>query len=315
MRSADRERGDELVIGVSDRQRAPFAQGDAMNLVPLPYSRVAVQHAEFSLDEASIVGFLRGKDAWFETDYIVFRRGEACAVARIEKSGDGQFRPIAAVEIVALPESSRFVEDPAVDTGNACALAEKARALGVGPSETLVVSGLYEHVCFIHQPQPVIIDVFDLSPPEPPRLIDMARRVLAYKSLPPTVLRSHVQSIPDLAREVDKPLLYPCGIAQLKRSTKAFYLDERPARRDWVLVGCERSRQIHRHLYGEDCACIELCPRNLFDPRGALALMRCCLVEKKVEISGRVAFVPWGAEITLIEDALASLLQLARQAD
>jgi hypothetical protein len=281
-----------------------------MNLVPLPYSRVAVQHAGFPLDEASITDFLRGKEAWFETDYIVFRRDEACAIARIEKSGDGPFRRITAVEMVALPETTRFVEDPAVDSGNACALAEKARALAIGPSETLVVSGLYEHVCFIHQPQPAILDVFDLSPPEPPRLLDMARRVLAYKSLPATVLRPHVQSIPELARAVDQPLLYPCGVAQLKRSGEAFYLDERPPRRDWVLVGCERSRQIHRHLYGDDCPSIELCPRALFRPGGALALLRCCLVEKRVELRGRAAFVPWGAELPLVEEAIVRLLGL-----
>jgi hypothetical protein len=52
----------------------------------------------------------------------------------------------------------------------------------------------------------------------------------------------------DLARDVvDRPLLFPCGISQLKRTVDAFFLDERPERRDWVLVGCERSQ------HGADC--------------------------------------------------------------
>jgi hypothetical protein len=69
------------------------------------------------------------------------------------------------------------------------------------------------------------------------------------------------------------------------------------------------------HFYGEDCPCIELCPRKLFHPGAALALMRCCMVEKKVELSGRVAFLPWGAELPLVEQALTALLQLAQNTD
>jgi hypothetical protein len=272
-----------------------------------------VQQATFELDEASIRAFLRGKHVWFETDFLVFRRGASCAVARITKApSPTSFCPVVDVEIVSLPESTRWIEDPSVDTGNACALAEKASELGLGPAHTLVVCGLYEHVCLIHRPQPVIIDVFDLSPPDPPRLLHMARRVLACESFPATILRPRVQAILELVRDViDRPLLFPCGISQLKRQTDAWYLDERPARRDWVLVGCERSRDIHRHLYGEDCPGIELCPRRLFDAGGSLALMRCCLIEKTVEHVGRVALVPWGADLPLIKEAIAALVSKA----
>jgi hypothetical protein len=285
------------------------------NLVPLPYSRIAVQRIETDLDEAAIRTFLHHKEAWFETDYVVFRRGRDCAVARIEKTTPtNSFCRITSVEVLSQPDCTRWIDDDAVDTGNPSALAEKARASGIGASETLVVNGLYEHVNFIHRPQPVVIQVFDLSPPEPPRLLDMARRVLAHRDFPAIVLKAHIQSIPALARDVvAKPLLFPCGISQLKRTTTAFYLDERPSRQDWVLVGCARSQQIHRHFYGDDCSRIELCPKHLFDARGGLALMRCCMVEKRVELSGRVAFVPWGAELSLIEDALRALLDLAKE--
>jgi hypothetical protein len=34
------------------------------------------------------------------------------------------------------------------------------------------------------------------------------------------------------------------------------------------------------------------------------------MVEKRVELSGRVAFVPWGADLSLIEEALRALLDL-----
>jgi hypothetical protein len=281
------------------------------NLVPLPYSRVAVLHIETDLDEASIRTFLLHKEAWFETDYVVFRRGRDCAVVKIEQAvPTNSFSLITSVEVLSSPDRTRWIDDAAVDTGNPSALAERARTSGIGVSETLVVNGLYEHVNFIHRPQPLVIEVFDLSPPEPPRLLDMARRVLAYRDFPAIVVNAHVQSIPALARDVTRPLLFPCGISQLKRTTAGFYLDERPSRQDWTLVGCARSAQIHRHVYGDDCPRIELCPKHLFDDRGGLALMRCCMVEKRVELSGRVAFVPWGADLSLIEEALRALLDL-----
>ena len=150
------------------------------NLVPLPYSRVAVQHVETDLDEGAIRTVLQGKEAWFETDYVVFRRTDHCAVVKIDKTPPtNAFGRITNVEVLSPADCTRWIDDPAIDTGNPSALAEKARASGISDSETLVVSGLYEHVNFIHRPHPVVIEVFDVTPPEPPRLLDVARRVLS----------------------------------------------------------------------------------------------------------------------------------------
>ena len=283
----------------------------AANTVPLPYSRVAVQHVDFVLNETELKSFLRGKETWFETDYVVFRRGNDCAVVELRKeSREAMFCRIKEVGIVSLPEASRWIEDSTVDTGNPSALAEKAWALGITSSETLVVSGLYEHVNFIHRPQPTVIDVFDLSPPDPPRLLDMARRVIANRDFPAIVLNPRIASIPRMVSHLgDKPILFPCGVSQLKDMVGAFYLDERPARQDWVLVGCERSRQIHCHIYGDEPPRIELCPKKLFVAGNALALMRCCMVENSCELRGKVAVVPWGADLPVIEEAIRALLE------
>jgi len=290
---------------------------DSYNIAPLPYNRVSVQKVDFELNETRIQNFLCGKEAYFQTDYVVLRRGDECAVAEISKANyEDLFCRIMEVEVISLPESSRWIDDPSVDTGIPSALAEKARALGVTASETLVVNGLYEHVNFIHRPRPLVIVVFDLAPPDPPRLFDMTRRVLAYKNFPAVVLNPRIQSIPELVRNLDdKPILFPCGVSQLKGIANAFYLDERPCRQDWVLVGCERSRRIHRHFYGDDPPRIELCPKKLFVGDVSLALMRCCMVEEGFEISGRVAIVPWGAELFLIEEALQALLDCAKSRD
>ena len=169
------------------------------NVVPLPYSRVAVQHVDFALNETELKSFLQEKEAWFETDYVVFRRAKDCAVVELRKEKrNDMFCRITDVGIVSLPDTSHWIEDFTIDTGNPSALAEKARALGITASETLVVSGLYEHVNFIHRPQPTVIDVFDLSPPDPPRLLDMAKRVIANRSFPAIVLNPRIQSIPEM---------------------------------------------------------------------------------------------------------------------
>ena len=281
-----------------------------VNIVPLPYSRIAVQHVDFGLNGSNLRSFLLGKEIWFETDYVVFRQGTDCAIAEVQKAQRKglQFCEVSEVAIISLPDTSHWIDDFTVDTGNPSALAEKARALGVTASETLIVNGLYEHVNFISRPQPVVIDVFDLSPPEPPRLFDMVQRVLGNRSFPAVVLNPHIQSIPEMVGHLDdKPILFPCGISQLKAMSRAFYLDERPKRQDWVLVGCERSRQIHCHIYGDDAPCIELCPKKLFATDG-LGLMRCCMVEKSFSLVDNVAIVPWGAELSLIEDAIRALL-------
>ena len=286
---------------------------DSYNFVPLPYNRVSVQKVDFELNANQIQSFLCGKEAYFQTDYIVLRGGDECAVAEVSKSEcEDLFCRIIQVRILSLPESSRWIDDPNVDTGIPSALADKAWQLGIDTSETLVVNGLYEHVNFIHRPQPLIIDVFDLTPPKPPRLLDMARRVLSYKPFPPIVLNPHIQSIPELVQNLgDTPILLPCGISQLKGTANTYYLDERPVRQDWVLVGCERSRKIHRHFYENDPPVIELCPKKLFSGGDSLALMRCCMVEEGFEISGRVAIVPWGAELFLIEEAIQALIDRA----
>lgn len=247
------------------------------------------------------------------TDYIVFRRGRDCAVVEIEKTAPTHsFCRITSVTVLARPECTRWIDDAAVDTGSPSALAEKARTAGIGASETLVVNGLYEHVNFIHRPAPRVIHLFDMVPPEPPRLLDLTRQVVAYGDFPALVLEPHIQTIPDLVRDLDnKQILFPCGVSQLRGIAGAFFLDERPARQDWVLVGCEKSRLIHRHMYGVDCACIELCPRTLFRDDAAPALMRCCRVERTFEMSGSVAVVPWGAERSVIESALRALVSIA----
>jgi hypothetical protein len=85
------------------------------------------------------------------------------------------------------------------------------------------------------------------------------------------------------------------------------FLDTRPAeRRDWTLIGCERSLQFHRHFYGDEPPRVELCPRLRLSA-GEPTLAKCCLLERGVEFDGQTAVVPWGSNLDEIRRALRRL--------
>ncbi len=284
----------------------------AKNLIPLPYRRVSVQRVSIPLDEPSIRRYLLGREAYRRTDYIVLRGAAGEAVARIEKAcTEPLFSPITAVEVLALPDTCIWVEDPEVDTGNPSAMAAKARSLGLDAQATLIVEGLYSHVNFLHHPDPLVIRVFEVVPPRPPKLLALAQKVLSYATdLPPIVLEPELVDLAAMAR--DHPAhayLFPCRASGLVGPGPTYYLDERPPRQDWLLIGCERSRQIHRHFYGDEPPGIEMCPRCLVQLGGRSTLLKCCLLETEIDVEDHAVVVPWGATLQQVEQGLRALVE------
>ena len=284
------------------------------NLIPLPYRRVSVQRVSIPLDEDAIRNYLLGKEAYRRTDYIVLRGEAGEAVVRVEKADpEPLFSPITAVEVLALPDTCVWVEDPQVDTGNPSAMAAKARALGLGANATLIVEGLYGHVNFLHHPDPVVVRVFEVVPPEPPKLLALAQKVLTYATdLPPILLEPALVDLTTMAS--DHPAaayLFPCRASGLVGPGATYYLDERPPRQDWLLIGCERSRQIHRHFYGDEPPGVEMCPRRLLSSVDGWTLLKCCLLESDIEVEGHMAIVPWGATLQQVEQGLRALVESA----
>ena len=293
------------------------------NLVPLPYRRVSVQPYAGEMSAAGIRDHLLGREAYRRTDFVVLRGEGGTAIAAITAPDrEALFSPIDSLEVLALPEDCLFAEAPEVDPANPSALARKAHELGVGPGGTLVVRGKYEHVNFIHHPDPVVIRVVEVAPPEPPKLFGLAEHVLSYADLPPVRLELERMDINDLAAGARPPaFLAPCRSGGLERlSAPVHYLDERPERRPWTMIGCERSLQFHRHYYGDEPPRIELCPRRLAGAREEPTLLKCCLLEFHTEQDGQVAVVPWGADLKMVEEALRALVcrqtsDVSRQAE
>jgi hypothetical protein len=287
-------------------------QRNLRNLVPLPYRRVSRQPYEGPFTESAIIAHLLGREAYRRTDYIVLDGGPArTAVVAVTRTADEPlFSPIVDVEVLALPEEVVVAEDPAADPANRSALAAVAHRLGVGVDQSLVLYGRYDHVNFIHHPDPLVLNVVEVVPPEPPKLFDLVERVLAYADLPPIVPRLHRIELRSLAAGSHPPaFLVPCrsgGLDDLGAPVR--FLDERPAKREaWTLIGCERSLQFHRHYYGDEPPRIEMCPRRLAGAPDELTLVKCCLLEFHWERDGSVVTVPWGADLAMVEEALREL--------
>lgn len=286
------------------------------NFVPLPYRRVAVREADFPLTLDALNEELLGREAYRRTEFIVLKRDGAFAIARIERaSPDDLFSPITFVELFAPPEECVWVDDATIDTGNASELARSAREHGITPEQTLIVHGKYEHVNFILHPEPIVIRVVDVIPPEPAKLWTMAQQVLAFADdLPALELRYEPIDLIELAKENPAPAyLFPCQASNIAVGAPFYFLDTRPVLRDWTMIGCERSMQFHRHFYDREPIQVDFCPRHRTTGDAALILTKCCLLETTLECQGNRAVVPWGANMRHVEQALRYLAGLANE--
>jgi hypothetical protein len=281
------------------------------NLICRPYRGVSVQHWTEPLEEGPVKEILLSREAYRRTEFIVLRGGgDAAALVRIEcNAREALFNPISSVEWLGGPEDCTYVVRPDVDTANATALADVA--LSVGTPAVCVVEGRYQHVNFIVRARPFDVRLVDVVPPTPSRLLDLARQAIAIdEDLPPLRLVPEQLEVQALAAATaDGHYLLPCQGAGVDLPGTVDYLDQRPARADWALIGCERSRQLHRWFYGDEPdRQVELCPDRL-TPAGAgePTLLRCCLLERGVRVEGQRAVVPWGANLSEVQTALRAL--------
>jgi hypothetical protein len=286
------------------------------NLVPRRYRDVSVADLAAPLDAASLRRQLIGREAYRRTRFIVAREGTRTAVVRVARSDpEPLFSPITAVEVLALPAECALLHLPEVDIGVPGALAAAAAAHAPG-ARCVVVQGRYEHVSFILEPRPLRITVVEIVPPQPPKLLDQARRLLEVADdLPPLELVPHLVDLRELgAADGDgRGRLLPCrGSGVTLAGTEVAYLDERPRPGGWLLLGCERSREIHRWFYGSEAECRDICPRRM--PAPAPVLTKCCLLEEHVETGEGRVVVPWGASMELVHAGLREVARMAEPA-
>jgi hypothetical protein len=221
------------------------------------------------------------------------------------------------VSLLAGPDECVLLHRPELDTAVPSLLAEAAR--DAPGARAVVVQGRYEHVNFIVEPRPLPVVVREVVPPYPAKLADQARRVLEVsEDLAPMALHAQTVDLADLAR--DHPAehyLLPCrgGGGEVPGAVVS-YLDERPPEADWTLLGCERSRQIHRWFYGRDAPGADTCPLAAVAASGPGAVLtKCCLQQEELAegtVEGpagttRWVSVPWGSSLEHVREALRRL--------
>ena len=283
------------------------------NLVPDRYRQVALAASPVPLPD--FPAYVRGREAYRRTRYIVARRGTELGVVEVTKASDEPlFSPIIEAKLLASPAETAFVDDADTDVGVPSQLA--ATALRCAPqARCVVMQGRYEHVNFILDPQPLRINVAEVVPPRPAKLLDQARRVLdVADDLPPIELVPVLFDIAELART--KPAaryLFPCRSSGLDvGGAEIAFLDERPPLAEWVLVAPERSEQIHDWFYGEPpTGLVHICPRDLARDVVGPTLTKCSLLEETIEQDGDHVAVPWGASLAHVRTGLEMLVGIA----
>jgi hypothetical protein len=279
------------------------------NLVPGAYRGVSVARVDVRLDDVDALrGYLLDREVYRRTRFIVIHDDAgATAVVRVEKRSDRPlFSPVIEVELLAGPDECAYVVAPEADTAVPSALARVA--VERAPTKrAVVVRGRYEHVNFILNPAPLRLVVQEVIPPEPAKLLDQVERLLAVaEDLPPMLPVADTVSFADLAAQAPAPrYLLPCrGSGVAVAAAETAYLDERPQRRPWTLLGCARSGEIHRWFYGDEPPVVTICPRHRGHDPHAAVLTKCCLLEDRIVVEDGRVVVPWGASLDQVRDAL-----------
>jgi hypothetical protein len=282
------------------------------NTITRPYRGLSVQDVDVPLTPAGIGGLLRRRDIYRRTAFLVLRNGAQAALVAVRPQDPGLlFSPVAELRVLSGPGTTVWIDDPAADVGNASALAATARAHHRDGALAYVVQGRFEHVNFIWRPAPLAVRVTEVIPPNPPKLLAMAQQAVAYdEDLPPVDLILDAVDLAGLIAASPAPhYLLPCRGSGVPAGRDVSFLDTHPPYHpDWLLIGCARSRDFHRHFYGEEPRRVDLCPRARADgPAGVRVLTKCCLLERGIEVDGSTAVVPWGANLDEVRAALRAL--------
>jgi hypothetical protein len=282
------------------------------NLMARPYSSLSVQEVDVELTTAALTAYLMGREVYYQTEYLALRRGPDVALVAVRKKSDRPlFSPVVEVRVLAEPDEALWVTSPTTDVGNPTAMAETAIANHRNGIRAYLVQGRFEHANFIWEPKLTRVRVRDVLPPDAPKLFDMTREALAFDSdVPPIELVLDAVDIVDIAAQHPAPsYLIPCGGSRIELAAPVEYLDTRPAYQPgWLLIGCEQSKKLYRHFYGENPNRVDICPMRRTDRADPeLTLAKCCLIADGIRVVGASALVGWGASRDDLRRALRVL--------
>ena len=268
---------------------------------------VSMHDVDIPLDREHISELMRGWTAYVRTDDLVLRNGDSYAVVRLVKSQEpGLFRKVVDFEILSLPEETVYVEEPDMDVLNTPALAAlQARH----PGKAVVVRGMFSHINFIKDIEPLRLMVVDNVPPSPAKLGVLVDIALGSGFVDHPIVKE--ERIIDMAEKVSEvrtgAVMFPCRVSNLHADIPFCFLDDAPKDPgDVTLIGCHLSQRIYRSLYDRDVPFVNVCPADHIEP-GVKTIVKCCKVKQGHELDGDVVRVPWGATVPEVVDAINAL--------
>lgn len=285
------------------------------NTIARPYRGLSVQDVDIPLTPGAIGALLRSRTVYRRTAFLALRSDRDTALVAVRPSDpELLFSPVAELRVLSGPATTVWIDEPTAEVSNASSLAAAALAHRQDDTLAYLVRGRFEHVNFIWRPAPVPIRVAEVVPPFPPKLYAMAEQVVGYdEDLPPVHLLLDSVDLGQLMRaNPARHHLLPCRGSGAGAGERVSFLDCHPAYDpEWLLIGCERSRQFHEHFYGAHPRQVDLCPRSrAARPPGSPServLTKCCLLERGVQVADSTAVVPWGASLDEVRSALRAL--------
>ena len=268
---------------------------------------VSVREVNFDLTSENIADRMTDWTAYARCEYLILRNGDSFAALRIIKEdGIGLFRKVRDYEILSLPEDTDYVKDDSIDVLNIPSLAHiQSEHMG----RSVVIEGMFSHVVFIKDLEPLFLEVVDNIPPSPSKL-----GVLVMKALDSDFIDLPIivhETVIDMGSKVSdvriEGVMFPCKVSGLMADIPTYYLDGSPElKHEVTLIGCNLSKRIFESLYRCTPSFINVCPADHVTD-GRKTIVKCCKIKEGHVIEGDVAKVPWGATVPEIVDAIKDL--------
>ena len=266
---------------------------------------VTVREVDVELTKENVSEMMRTWTAYVRTEGLVFRNGNEFAVVHVTRTeGTGLFRKVVKYEIPSLPDDTVFVEDDSFDVINIPALAELQLK---HPRKTIVVKGMFSHINFIKDIEPIVLNVIDNIPPAPSKLGVLVKRALDSGFIEkPIVMKEKTIDMADEIKNVrTEAIMFPCKVSGLTAKI-SYFLDEAPElKHDVTLIGCHLSKRIFCELYNRDVKFVNVCPADFVED--GKTIVKCCKIKEGCIVDGDVAKVPWGATVPEVVDAINRL--------
>ena len=254
-----------------------------------------------------------GESIYFSSQYVlVFWQGKV-AVYELELVGSGLIRTISSANRIA-GFAETVVYNRKIDIFNRSRLIGLATRLCKPPAKAAVFQGFDLHWTFVYDPDLASvteIEVFDVSPPDPPYLITLIRKLDNAGIFGDLSVR-FTPVIQDL-RSARGATIYPCSASRIGSN----YLNnpEVHVGEHAILLGCDISKQVLEARFpGLGFEHVNMCPTKTIKPSKPF-IAKCCKSARvgPTELFGWKGYVVhWGANPYEVVSAVRALANAIR---